>query len=53
MEILKWTLVGLMGLSALATVGTVGKERKPLQPSDAVFSVLINGAFIYWVLNTL
>lgn len=52
-QILKWTLVGLMALSALGNVILIGEERKPVTPGMAAFTVALNAAFITWIINVL
>lgn len=45
-----WIIVGWFVLAGLFAIGSVGKPRKTVEPSAAVFAVLISAALIALVI---
>lgn len=50
-----WIVVALQASAALLTVGNVGKDRKPIDSTTAVVSVIVSSiivGLIVWGANT-
>lgn len=41
-----WIIIGWFVLGALIAIGSVGKERKPVEPGEAVATVILSAIFI-------
>lgn len=46
-----WFTVIWWTINAIAAVWLVGKEREPITPGAAAFSVLLYGGLIFWALQ--
>lgn len=41
-----WTLVAWLAVGVAATIAVIGKPRKPVDPTTAVVTLIINGFLI-------
>lgn len=42
MSVLGWVVVGLLAFNSVVSISLIGKPRRPISPTDAMVSVLVN-----------